>query len=317
MSFTDALDGDAQAVSDTIAKVTAAFTPRAPFGSEHWTALAEAGLFDIPNLFPETARTVIAAAMEALGRYGAASQAAAAFAFLAVAPPDLAASVTSGAARVCLGRPPYMPAGRRSDVFMSESEGQAVLLGVDHLEPVSTLSDESWVRLTGAPELALGPFHIAHDAYDLAIGAWLAGAGLGLLELAAEHVRTRRQFGRAIGEFQAVAAPLARASVGLDAARTLTLTACASADKGDARLARIARASSARAALRAALVAHQALGALGMVDEGPVQAVSKRIRQVASQFPFERHDALDEALDPGRSLTLLALSPLPREPADA
>ena len=109
------------------------------------------------------------------------------------------------------------------------------------------------------------------------------------------HARTRQQFGRAIGEFQAVAHPLADARTRLDATATLARIAAHAWDEraGDVRArAAAARLSAARAALEAAHTCHQLFGALGITLEGPVFHVSRRIRQLASQPP-----SLDAARD--------------------
>ena len=56
---------------------------------------------------------------------------------------------------------------------------------------------------------------------DIALAAYQAGAGNALLEATSRHAATRTQFGRAIGEFQAVAHPLADCSMDLAAAQGL------------------------------------------------------------------------------------------------
>jgi alkylation response protein AidB-like acyl-CoA dehydrogenase len=105
------------------------------------------------------------------------------------------------------------------------------------------------------------------------------------LELAAEHARTRKQFGRAIGEFQAVAHPLAAAWIRISAAEMLARAAAHDADEGapDApALAAAAWLSARKAALAAALRAHQTFGAVGITLEGPVFSLTRRIRTWAS-----------------------------------
>ena len=85
---------------------------------------------------------------------------------------------------------------------------------------------------------------------------------------AAEHARTRKQFGRALGEFQAVAHPLADCAIRISAARDRSRAPRPA--RVDAAAPEAARAAPprrgsrrARAALDAAHVAHQVFGARG------------------------------------------------------
>jgi acyl-CoA dehydrogenase len=58
------------------------------------------------------------------------------------------------------------------------------------------------------------------------------GACERLIELSADHANTRKQFGRAIGEFQAIQFMLADMATRTEAARWLTYRAATLADKG-------------------------------------------------------------------------------------
>jgi alkylation response protein AidB-like acyl-CoA dehydrogenase len=108
------------------------------------------------------------------------------------------------------------------------------------------------------------------------------------VDAAADHARARRQFGRPIGSFQAVAHPLASAAIDLAAASTLARVGAWRWDEErDAApaAAGAARLSAARAALAAVHAAHQAFGALGVTREGPAWRVSRRIRQAVATPP--------------------------------
>jgi alkylation response protein AidB-like acyl-CoA dehydrogenase len=121
----------------------------------------------------------------------------------------------------------------------------------------------------------------AAAAGDLAVSALLLGAAARLVEMSAEHTRTRQQFGRAIGSFQAVAFPLAAGHAALHNAGCLAEAAAQSIDAGhDARaLCAGARTVAVAAALEVARVAHQVHGASGFTEESPVGAYSAHIRQ--------------------------------------
>ena len=58
----------------------------------------------------------------------------------------------------------------------------------------------------------------------LATAAQLLGLGTTMLDLAAEYAKTRQQFGRAIGSFQAVKHHLADVAIALEMARPLVRT---------------------------------------------------------------------------------------------
>jgi alkylation response protein AidB-like acyl-CoA dehydrogenase len=134
----------------------------------------------------------------------------------------------------------------------------------------------------------LGDARAALSLYDAFLAAYLAAAGRRLIDDASEHARTRVQFGKAIGEFQAVALPLAECRIHLDAAQGLARAAAYQLDVGAASAredASAARLSAAAAAVHAAHVGHQSFGALGITLEGPVFHITRRIRQLASQPP--------------------------------
>ena len=104
--------------------------------------------------------------------------------------------------------------------------------------------------------------------------------------MTADHVATRKQFGRAVGSFQAVAHPLASCHIMLAAAQALSRAAAAACDEQDPRarsLATAALSSNRKAALETAYTCHQKLGAIGITIEGPAQHVTRRIRQLASR----------------------------------
>jgi alkylation response protein AidB-like acyl-CoA dehydrogenase len=156
-----------------------------------------------------------------------------------------------------------------SEVFFDD-----VRLGVEHLlggrekgragrgDTKESLGNER----SGVPSMAWG---IIERCYDASVA----------------YVRERKQFGRAIGEFQAVAHPLADAWTRLSATQALARAAAHDADAGGGEAAALAAAawlSGRRSALAAAQRAHQTLGALGITLEGPLFELTRRIRQWAS-----------------------------------
>jgi clorobiocin biosynthesis protein CloN3 len=88
------------------------------------------------------------------------------------------------------------------------------------------------------------------------------------------HARTRRQFGHRIGEFQAVAHPIAEMRLRLDGARLLLYRACAHMDEGRSDVAEISLAKLAvsEAVVANSLAAVQLFGGSGYLVETGVEA---------------------------------------------
>lgn len=121
----------------------------------------------------------------------------------------------------------------------------------------------------------------------LASAALLVGAGRGLLEATAEHARTREQFGRPIGAFQAVKHALADVLIGLEFARPLVYAAAIAVGADAATAARdvaAARVASADAARRAARTALQVHGAIGYTRECDVSLWLAKVRALSSAW---------------------------------
>lgn len=104
----------------------------------------------------------------------------------------------------------------------------------------------------------------AFDAGALANAAQLLGAGKALLDASTDYVKQRKQFGRPIGEFQAVKQKLADVLIGLDLAEPLlyraALTTATANRARDTSAAAVACADAAYRAARAALQVHGAIG---------------------------------------------------------
>jgi hypothetical protein len=93
----------------------------------------------------------------------------------------------------------------------------------------------------------------------------LLGTAQGALELALEHVRTRRQFGVAIGSFQAVRHRLAESHVQVIAAQELL--AAIPPDAGVEVHLLVLKASAGAAAHTAVAAAQQVCGGMGFTEE--------------------------------------------------
>ena len=156
--------------------------------------------------------------------------------------------------------------------------------------PVDSLAGEPWGRATIERGNDLGDASSALAIADVAAAAYMVGEAEHLLRGAAAYAADRIQFRSPIGNFQAVAHPLAECFLRVTAARTLariaahtidTHTSGAGGDGAARRAAATARRSATKAALDAAFQVHQAYGAMGFTVEGPVGNRSAKIRQTS------------------------------------
>ena len=109
----------------------------------------------------------------------------------------------------------------------------------------------------------------------------LTGAGDQAFKITLEYLRTRKQFGKLIGEFQALQHRAAHLFTELELARAATLGALQALDAGreDADLAAsVAKAKAGRVAELAVQEAVQMHGGVGMTDEFDVGLFMKRAR---------------------------------------
>lgn len=141
----------------------------------------------------------------------------------------------------------------------------------------------------------------SYDTEAIVLGAARQlGGGRAVLDRTLDHVRTREQFGRPIGTFQAVQHQLADVATDLDAAALAVAQAGWALREGSIRPGTTARRLAAVAALatgsafrRATLVAHQLHGGMGFVLDSPLHLWSARA--VADPTtPYARRHLLDD-----------------------
>jgi alkylation response protein AidB-like acyl-CoA dehydrogenase len=115
------------------------------------------------------------------------------------------------------------------------------------------------------------------------IAAQAVGIAQGALEVASRYASERKQFGRAIGEFQMVAAMLADMATQTEAARQLLYTACEEIALGSsgtsgispARWSAMAKLFCGDTAMRVTTDAVQVLGGYGYVTDYPVERMMR------------------------------------------
>jgi alkylation response protein AidB-like acyl-CoA dehydrogenase len=229
-------------------------------------ALEETGRFALPDLLVETA--VVAAPLIA-----------------ALAAPQLGewwlAAIAGGRTRVALGLGAagrYVVGADQADLLLLERDGAVHAVAPSDvcmtLQPSLDAGRRRFAvewEPSSATELApaaqsTAAIKAAFDRGAFAAAAQLLGLAARMIDMAAEYARTREQFGRPIGSFQAVKHLLADALLALEFARAPVYNAAWSlandaADRSrDVSLAKARASEAARVAGLAALQIHGALG---------------------------------------------------------
>jgi alkylation response protein AidB-like acyl-CoA dehydrogenase len=111
------------------------------------------------------------------------------------------------------------------------------------------------------------------DRGRIGIAAFSLGIARGALDAAMGYVKERKQFGRAIAEFQAIQFKIADMAVKVEAARLLTWRAASLRDSGHEHTvpSSMAKLYASEAAVQVALDAVQVFGGYGYTKEYPVE----------------------------------------------
>ena len=118
-----------------------------------------------------------------------------------------------------------------------------------------------------------------------ALAAEAVGAGSRALELALEHARTRQQFARPIGAFQAVSHQLAQAFAEVETARSLVYWAGWAVSQNAPEASVAAAAARVRAGEAAAFACERAIqvhGGIGFTWEHPLHRFYKRVLAIGA-----------------------------------
>ena len=185
---------------------------------------------------------------------------------------------------------------RRTGVVIIDPAGPGASLTA---EPASGRDPHYTLRLEAAPvERVLGDDACARDLYQLAVAGACCladGALAGALALTRDHVAARRQFGRPLAAFQAVAAQVADVYIASRTLHLATLSACWRLDAGHDAAADLAVAGywCARQAPRAALTCHHLHGGTGMDTSYPLHHLSALIADLVrflggAEYQLER-----------------------------
>ena len=118
------------------------------------------------------------------------------------------------------------------------------------------------------------------DGGRISIAALAVGIARGALDAAVKYVKERRQFGKAIAEFQGIQWKLADMATDLDAARLLMLRAAVLKDAGHrtTRESSMAKLFAGEAAVRICDEAVQLFGGYGFIKDFPVEKFYRDVK---------------------------------------
>jgi len=234
---------------------------------------------------------------------------------------DTTARMVDGAYRID-GRKTLVSDGDAADVFfvvarsagaINESHGLTIF-AVDakargvHVQPFTTLDgrgaahvDFNGVQvgadaIVGTPGEALPALETAVDGAAAALCAEAAGAIEALLDLTAEHLRTRKQFGSPLAKFQVLQHRVADMLIALEQVKSMACAAAMAVDAGDVpqrrHIVSAAKALAGQLGRQVGLAGIQLHGAMGMTDESLTAYPVRRLATIARLFGDQR-DHLD------------------------
>jgi alkylation response protein AidB-like acyl-CoA dehydrogenase len=239
-----------------------------------WRALGEAGFFALR--LPEEAGGVGLGLPEAVLAFEEAGRALLPGPLVAT---HLAAGAVPGAAEgetvVAMVDGGLVEWWEEADVVIGEEgaigEGGSGAVAVRSVDPLTPLH-----RVSGVAPRAGDPVAAARPSDPVAVlltAAEQLGTAARAGELAVEHARTREQFGRPIGAFQAVQHLCAEALVRVEVARAAVYAASVTGDAADIAGARVL---ADEAAVQGARDCLQVLGGMGFTWEADVHLSLKR-----------------------------------------
>ncbi len=196
---------------------------------------------------------------------------------------DRLAALAGGDLLATVVAPPEVPLALDADVagvVLDLNEGEVSGVGTELVRSVDPA--RRLFRITGTTRpTAADP--VAFDRGVLAVSAQLLGAGQWLLDASVAYAKQRSQYGRAIGEYQAIKHLLADVVTQLELARPL-LYGAAVAEETFARDVSAAKVMAADAAYLAARTALQVHGAIGYTAEHDLGLRLTKVRALAGAW---------------------------------
>jgi len=148
--------------------------------------------------------------------------------------------------------------------------------------------------LIGAPDRALPLIEEVIDFATALVCAEAVGAIKSANEATLEYLKTRKQFGVAIGSFQALQHRMVDLAIEYEQAKSIALLACSAVDTHHDAAARSRTVSAAKARIADACrkVSQESIqlhGGMGMSDEVKISHTFRRLTAIAQQFGDADH----------------------------
>ena len=170
------------------------------------------------------------------------------------------------------GTPGFKPGKKENKLGLRASDTSEVLFSDCHIPAGNLLGQEGDGFKNSLQILDGGRISIAALGLGMAQGAY---------EAALKYAKQRKQFGKAISEFQAIQFKLADMAMQIDAARLLTYRAAWMADKGDVRLtteSSMAKLFAGEVAVKVANEAVQIFGGYGFIKDYPAEKFYRDVK---------------------------------------
>ena len=242
-------------------------------------ALAEAGFAEIALGAPETGTLEAAIVVAEVARHAGTLPVGAQ---VLVAPALVGRTLPGPVALVSLAHPGPVrfAAHARTALVDCGDEARLVELAPGDATPVRSnfmlpVGQLALDARRGEP-LGIGSAEALRSWWRVALAAELYGTMSAALDVTVAYVKRRRQFGRAIGSFQALQHRLAMCAVSVEATRWLTFEAASQDPPGES--AAVAVAYAAEAANQIFREMHQMTGAMGFTREHDLHVFSMRLQ---------------------------------------
>ena len=148
--------------------------------------------------------------------------------------------------------------------------------------------------VVGEVDSGMAPLARALNAGRAGASAELVGVAAGASDMTFEYLKQRKQFGKLIGEFQALQHRAAHLFGEIEIARAAALKAAELLDAGDPRaelMVSVAKAKAGRSAALAVQEGVQMHGGIGMTDEHDIGLYMKREAVLSELFGSPRFHA--------------------------
>ena len=196
----------------------------------------------------------------------------------------LVAARTSGAkgdeAGITLFAVPRDAAGLRVEADRLVDSALSARLDFDGVEVTAD-------AVIGEVDAGWAPLSALLEAGRIGAAAEMVGVGSGAMDMTFDYLKQRKQFGKVIGEFQALQHRAAHLYGEMEGARSIVLKAQQLLDAGDKKAALYVAAAKAKAGLACNLAAREGVqmhGGMGMTDAFDIGLYMKRDRALNEFF---------------------------------